>query len=1083
MTPSPYGRPGDRRTFPRVECAVECIVPELGAGRVLNISVGGAFIAFAGDIAAPPPRIHLRCALSERIRLDLPAEVVREAAILPRGRGLGVRFLDPDEESAHDLHRYVLGRLLTEVAEVMEQHPETLDPGAISVVNGPEAVVAHLKAVLEGDGLLPGVLFQRDVVDLVDVTVTAVTRHRITLTLKLPGAAHPRVGEHVHVHLSRGHSNIHLHAQVLDRSGGVASLEVPPSLTRFELRRAPRTVPGPGTMFIEIPLPFPPGKRLRREVLDISATGLAFRSPTEEPYFLPGTPLRDLVILGVAGSDEGERRSAQVMHVTPHREPDGRVSHLRIGVDFGIGDEAFKRGARPRPAAEVKKGAPSLLTRMSALLGQLMPRRPLAGGAARTGPEVEVVRYANARREEIVAILNTTPREPGRRLRAPVVVIPPAHGKRKESTSGLALTLIENFAQRRKDLVVLRYDGIRNLGESYKDPECREHGREALKMTLSQAVDDLQATLEYIDVNPIFTATEVILVSFSLQAVVGRRALFLDKGRRIRRWIAVNGAPYARDLIRNAAGGVDYLGDYAAGRFRGVGSILGVVTSDVFCDDALRAGFAELDDARRELPAIPVPITWILGRHDAWVDPALTRQLMALPAAGAREVVELEIGHIPLSSDEALGLFAAITRAIWRALGDDDIEVAYPDWREFSRVRAAEWRRVPRSPLPDKRRYWAGYLLGGDDQKISYDVLNACDEYLAFLDRQADLLALRPEHHLADMGCGTGNFVRRLLERRGSRARLPVGHVTLVDFVPAALAEAERKLERLDRERGLLLPATEVRTVSLELSPLRVFRSFLAGEFYGYDPLKGVMKGLGDYSVEVWKAMDDWRIHEVLRGRELDRDDLAFIKGSFPADEQEVVLDVNRICRWLLGRWESGDLTRDGRRWVDSGREPRVGDLDLRRLALKDPDAVERLPFADRAFDRIVCSLVLSYLDNPIETLREFHRVLAPGGRLVVSSMRPDTDMSRIYQALLHRLESGADVAIPPGITRAEFVADLRRFLSSAAFLLTLAEEGQFVFFTQTELRRLLERAGFRRTESFTAFGDPPQAHITVGYR
>lgn len=1082
MTPLPYGRPGDRRAFPRVECAVECDVPEIGVGRILNISVGGAFIAFAGEIARPVALLRVRAALTDHTAIDLRAEVVREAPIPPRGAGLGVRFVDADEAAAHDLHRFVLGRLLTEVAEVMERPSESLDPGSITVINGPAAVVEHLRAVLEGDGLLPGVLFQRDVAELIDVTVTTVSSQRLSLALKLPNSSRPRVGEHVHVNLSRGHSNIHLHAQVLDRNGASVSLEVPPMLTRFELRRAPRTVPGPGTMFVEIPLPYPPGKRLRREVLDISATGLAFRTPTDESYFLPGTPLRDVVILGVAGSEEGERRSAQVMHVTPHRDDDGRVSHLRIGVDFGIGDEAFKRGARPRAQPEQKKTT-SFLTRMSALIGQLMPKRAAAAGPARGGPEVEVVRYANARREEIVAILSTTPREPGRRLRAPVIVIPPAHGKRKESTSGLAITLVENFAQRRRDVVVIRYDGIRNLGESYKDPECREHGREALKMTLSQAVEDLQATLDYIDLNPIFAATEVILVSFSLQAVIGRRALFVDKGRRIRHWIAVNGAPYARDLIRNAAGGVDYIGDFAAGRFRGIGSILGVVTSDVFCEDAIRSGLAEADDARRELPAIPVPVTWMIGRHDAWVDPALTRKLMALPSAGPREVIELDCGHIPLSSDEALGLFSSIARAIWRSLHDEDIEVVFPDWREFSRVRAAEWRRTSRSPLPDKQRYWAGYLLGGDDQKISYDVLNACEEYVEFLDRQAELLALRPEHHLVDMGCGTGNFVRRLLDRRGSRSRLPVGRVTLVDFVPAALVEAERKIEGAHRERGVLVPATEVRTVSLELSPLRVFRAFLAGEFYGYDPLKGAMRGLGDYSVEMWKAMDDWRLHEILRGRELDRDDLAFVKGAFPADEQEVVVDVNRICRWLLGRWTPADLNREGRRWVDSGRDPRFGDLDLRRLALKSRDAVERLPFADCSFDRIACSLVLSYLDNPLETLREFHRVLAPGGRVVVSSMRPDTDMSRIYQALLLRLEAGADVPIPAGMTRVEFVADLRRFLSSAAFLLTLAEEGHFVFFTQPELRRLLERAGFRRVESFTAFGDPPQAHISVGYR
>lgn len=1081
MTPIPYGRPGDRRAFPRVECAFECEVPQIGAGRILNISVGGAFVAFAGDVAPPGGRIRLRFPLEEEA-VDVVGEIVRTSPISPRGTGFGVRFEELAAAIGERLHRFVLGRLLTEIAEVMEENPAPLDPGSVSVISGIAAVVDELREAIDDNQALAGVLFQRGGDELVDVRVTKASQQRLLAQITSPPGPHPRVGDHVHLSLRRGHANIHLHSQVLDRNGASLTLEVPPSLTRFELRRAPRTVPGPGTMFVEIPVPYPPGRRLRREVLDISATGLAFRCRTDEVFFLPGTPLREMVITGVAGGGE-ERRSAQVMHVTPVSDDEGEVTHLRVGVDFGIGDAAFKRGVRPRPPAERK--TTSFLSRMTTLIGQLMPRRS-AAGAARVGggPEIEVVRYANSRREEIVAILNTTQREDGRRLRAPVIVIPPAHGKRKESTSGLALTLVENFARRRRDVVVVRYDGIRNLGESYKDPDCREHGREAMRMTLSQGVDDLLATLDFIDQNPYFSATEVILISFSLQAVIGRRAIALDRGRRIKKWIAVNGAPYGQDLICNAAGGVDYLGQHALGQRHGVASILGVVTdADRFSGDAIKAGLAFPAEAAREVPALPLPITWILGRYDAWVDPAIVRDLMARPAPAPREVIELDCGHIPLNSEEALELFQTITRALWRALEGEEIEPVFPPWRELARVRSAEWRRTPRSPLPDKRGYWAEYLLGGGDNKIAYDVLYSCDEYLRFLDRQAELLGLAAGHRLADMGCGTGNFAARYYERRGSRGRPSLARVTLVDFVPQALERARRKLENIEYERGDLLAPVDAHCISLELSPVRTFRAFLAGEFYGYDPLKGIMRGLGDYSIEMWKAMDDWRLHDILRGRTLDAEDREFLRSSFPSDEREVIEDCNRICRWILGRVDRDDLTREGRRRQASGDELRFSDLRLGRLSARGVDAVERLPFADGSFDRVVSSLVLSYLDNPLETLRELHRCLAPGGRLVVSSMRPDVDMSRIYQNLLRRLERGEDVAIPAGISRAEFVRDLRAFLSSAAFLITLAEEGQFAFFTRDELRHLVERAGFRRVETFEGFGDPPQAFITVGYR
>ena len=63
------------------------------------------------------------------------------------------------------------------------------------------------------------------------------------------------------------------------------------------------------------------------------------------------------------------------------------------------------------------------------------------------------------------------------------------------------------------------------------------------------------------------------------------------------------------------------------------------------------------------------------------------------------------------------------------------------------------------------------------------------------------------------------------------------------------------------------------------------------------------------------------------------------------------------------------------------------------------------------------------------------------------------------------------------------FLRDVRAFLSGAAFLSILAEEGQFAFFSRDELTIMIERAGFRRVEIVTSFGDPPQALIALGHR
>ncbi|TDD24454.1 class I SAM-dependent methyltransferase [Nonomuraea diastatica] len=66
----------------------------------------------------------------------------------------------------------------------------------------------------------------------------------------------------------------------------------------------------------------------------------------------------------------------------------------------------------------------------------------------------------------------------------------------------------------------------------------------------------------------------------------------------------------------------------------------------------------------------------------------------------------------------------------------------------------------------------------------------------------------------------------------------------------------------------------------------------------------------------------------------------------------------------------------------------RLGDdADLHVADLRDP-----LPFADGAFDDVVASLVLHYLEDWGPTLAEMRRVLRPGGRLIASVHHPFVD-------------------------------------------------------------------------------------------
>lgn len=69
---------------------------------------------------------------------------------------------------------------------------------------------------------------------------------------------------------------------------------------------------------------------------------------------------------------------------------------------------------------------------------------------------------------------------------------------------------------------------------------------------------------------------------------------------------------------------------------------------------------------------------------------------------------------------------------------------------------------------------------------------------------------------------------------------------------------------------------------------------------------------------------------------------------------------------------------------LEQARQRLGADADLVLADLGAP-----LPFADDAFDDVIVSQALHYLRDWAPTLAEFHRVLRPGGRLIVSEEHP----------------------------------------------------------------------------------------------
>ncbi len=291
-----------------------------------------------------------------------------------------------------------------------------------------------------------------------------------------------------------------------------------------------------------------------------------------------------------------------------------------------------------------------------------------------------------------------------------------------------------------------------------------------------------------------------------------------------------------------------------------------------------------------------------------------------------------------------------------------------------------------------------------------------------------------------------------------------VGRMALGRRIATCTANASsvRKLRR-----------AELRRVERQKEDLRAFwRDYLVGRerSLGIDmlTLTSAYRAMMDEQVEGLELVRGQRILDLGSGTGSLFGQLA-IRDALP--EHLSVCSLDFVGEALArGRARLGELGLDGRirAW------PLQADLNL----VADQQG---LPMKSRSFDSALASLVISYLETPAHLLSEVRRVLRPGGRFVLSSMRRDADISRLYreaiselQVLAHQLTGQA----PQGET--QFAAELQNFLNDAARILQLEQSGAFRFYDPDELAELVRAAGFETERSGLTLGDPAQASLVI---
>jgi ubiquinone/menaquinone biosynthesis C-methylase UbiE len=514
-------------------------------------------------------------------------------------------------------------------------------------------------------------------------------------------------------------------------------------------------------------------------VLDTTAAGLAVMMPASD-----ADGLESRLRLG-SDSDSGPvaTRHAEVRHITPIEDRPGWV---RVGLRFTgasslIESQPVARGRGTeailgRSISRLRLFGPSIRLALS----RLTPRRlskPI---------QLQVIDFSNRDGEKIKAIVDSW----GETRGAPAVVIPPAWGRTKETLLPLAATIVESFKRAGQPVVIVRFDGIRKRGESYNDPECRARGAEHLGFTFSQGVRDIEAVLDFLQQDERFQTKKAALVTFSASSIEGRRAVASESHGRLAGWVCVVGSADLQSMMRSISGGIDFVAGIERGLEFGLQEILGVVVDiDHAGRDAIENQLGFLEDACTDFERISVPITWLHGRYDAWMDLERVRHALSFGETRNRKLVVIPTGHQLRSSREAIETFGSIAESLAPMISSRPVKRVVPDLASLEERQRVERERVRGAPV-DYRAFWRQYLLGREGS-VGIELMTNTSPHQELMRTQLEMLSLRTGARVADLGSGTGSFLQHLAEDRFALQSVTVHNF---DFVASAHRHARERL-------------------------------------------------------------------------------------------------------------------------------------------------------------------------------------------------------------------------------------------------------------------------------------------------
>ncbi|MFO7884921.1 MAG: methyltransferase domain-containing protein [Desulfobacteraceae bacterium] len=307
-----------------------------------------------------------------------------------------------------------------------------------------------------------------------------------------------------------------------------------------------------------------------------------------------------------------------------------------------------------------------------------------------------------------------------------------------------------------------------------------------------------------------------------------------------------------------------------------------------------------------------------------------------------------------------------------------------------------------------------------------------------------------------------------------------------VDATQEALDKSKAKCEKIFDSYPSLVPE-KIEFIQMDLDPNRLIpvKKFMTDASLDFNFLRNRIDGLLNVTIDQLLQNASPRLYTIMRGAVLTLDDTAYLKDNFSNGAYETIVEFNRAARFINRKLIAHDLIDEKYVHQDMIRDEdyiniRTSDLIFNRLDFRNNGLELNSNFRADYFDKIAASLFISYLYNPDDMIYEFYRMLKPGGRLLVSSMKPDSDISLIFTDYVHKVQK-FDLEDTEIKDQEMNLTAARAMLNEAASLFDLEEDGYFRFYSDKELVSMLENAGFKNITVASSLGTPEQAVIVTG--